>query len=221
VGTVRGKVKDRILDAALAVLRESATRRFAQPIVARTAGVPQGHLTYYFPKKLDLLIAVAKRYTQLVAKELTPFLRGRKWHDATEQERQDARAFVTKLVKDRERTRMLVRLVAEADADPGLRDAVAEGAWFSRGALARILDVEDDHPDVDVAFAIFWGLGLQYLVFRDRRTEADLDAALDIAFEHLESMSQRHHPEAPIRKPTTRPPPPAYTSHPFDHLDSE
>jgi AcrR family transcriptional regulator len=181
-------------------------------VVARTAGVPQGHLTYYFPKKLDLLIAVANRYAQLVARELAPFLRGKNWHDASAQERADAKSFIRKLVRDRERTRLLIRLISEADAEPALRGAVAEGAWFSRSTLARLLGIEPEHPDVEIAFAMFWGLGLQHIVFRDRRTDADLDAALDRAFDYLEHVSRKHHPETERR---------ASGSHPLDHVDPE
>jgi AcrR family transcriptional regulator len=208
--SIRGQVRERILDAALAVLREGATRRFAQPVVARTAGVPQGHLTYYFPKKLDLLIAVANRYAQLVARELAPFLRGKRWHEASPQEREDARTFVRTLVRDRERTRLLIRLISEADAEPALRGAVAEGAWFSRSTLARVIGIEPEHPDIEVLFAMFWGLGLQHMVFRDRRTEASLDAALDRAFEHFDEISRKHHGGA---APSG--------SHPFDDVDPE
>ena len=53
-------VKTRILQAALGVLAEHGAAELTQPKVARAAGVRQSHLTYYFPTRADLLLAVAE-----------------------------------------------------------------------------------------------------------------------------------------------------------------
>jgi AcrR family transcriptional regulator len=56
-------VKDRrqdIINASLAVLRESGYSGFTQPRVAAEAGLRQSHLTYYFPTRVDLLAGVAR-----------------------------------------------------------------------------------------------------------------------------------------------------------------
>src|ERR1700679_4168458 len=56
-------MKDRrqdIINASLAVLRESGYSGFTQPRVAAEAGLRQSHLTYYFPTRVDLLAAVAR-----------------------------------------------------------------------------------------------------------------------------------------------------------------
>jgi AcrR family transcriptional regulator len=52
--------RQEILDAALAVLRDDGYVGFTQPRVAARAGMRQSHLTYYFPTRADLLMAVAK-----------------------------------------------------------------------------------------------------------------------------------------------------------------
>lgn len=182
-------VRERILDAALSLLRDVAVKKLAQPQVARLAGVPQGHLTYYFPKKLDLLVAVGRRFAELVQRDLAPFLGGARWDSQPPAARERALGFVGKLAKDRERTRMLLRLLVEADGDPKLRDAMAEGAGFVRSVLAQVLGKPKDDPDVDVALAMFWGLGMQHLVFA--RTDEQTDAVLARMQEWIDATSTR------------------------------
>ncbi|MCD2195115.1 TetR family transcriptional regulator [Actinomycetospora endophytica] len=48
-----------IVAAALEVIGESGLGGFTQPRVAARAGMRQSHLTYYFPTRDDLLLAVA------------------------------------------------------------------------------------------------------------------------------------------------------------------
>ncbi len=60
--TAAGGVRDRILAAALALLRETGIQGLSQVQVARRARVRQSHLTYYFPRRHDLLAAVAVRF---------------------------------------------------------------------------------------------------------------------------------------------------------------
>src|SRR5262245_36386011 len=57
----RRSVRERILDAALAILSESGIQHLTQPEVAKRAGVRQSHLTYYFPTRDDLLEAGTER----------------------------------------------------------------------------------------------------------------------------------------------------------------
>lgn len=183
-------VRERILDAALSILGDVAVKKLAQPRVARVAGVPQGHLTYYFPRKLDLLVAVIRKFAQLFQRDLSPFLgSSASWDAHPPATRERAIGFVGKLAKDRERTRMLLRLLVEADGDPKLREAMAEGAGFVRSVLAQVLGKPQDDPDVDVALAMFWGLGIQHLVFA--RTNEHTDAVLTRMREWLDANSAR------------------------------
>lgn len=163
-------VRERILDAAMSLLRDAKTKKIAQPQVARLAGVPQGHLTYYFPKKLDLMVAIGKRYAQVIRRELAWLLEGPVWQERDEESRQEVLGHISRFVTDRERTRMLLRLLVEADADPAVGVVQATSAEFVRSSLARLMDRDVHDPDVDIALAIFWGLGLQHLVF-DRSDE--------------------------------------------------
>ena len=52
-------VRERILDAGVRLLREAGIRALSGSQVARHAGLSQSHLTYYFPRRTDLLVALA------------------------------------------------------------------------------------------------------------------------------------------------------------------
>ena len=53
-------VKERLLEAGVTLLREQGIAALTQPRIARQAGVSQSHLTYYFPTRNVLLLAIAE-----------------------------------------------------------------------------------------------------------------------------------------------------------------
>jgi AcrR family transcriptional regulator len=59
--TASADVRARILAAACALLAHEGVTALTQPKVSRAAGVSQSHLTYYFPKRADLRLAVARQ----------------------------------------------------------------------------------------------------------------------------------------------------------------
>lgn len=180
-------VRERILDAALRVLGESGVRSFAQPKIAKAAGVPQGHLTYYFPKRLDLLAAVAARFVERLREDVPALMdlateAGARLDDAG---RRRAMGFVAKLAKDRGRTRTLLGLLATTGEDEALRKQMASHAKNIRGLVARLVGRDVDDPEVDLALATLWGLGLSHLVFEDR-TAAETDRLIERFYERLQ-----------------------------------
>lgn len=175
-------VRDRILDAAVGLLKEAGVKRLAQPQVARAANVPQGHLTYYFPKKSDMLMAVAARFLEMIASE--PGV-----DDPALVRRETLLLSMAKrLVMDRTRTRMLLGLLVEADGDEELRGAMKRGATFVRGSLATAFDLPVDSRESHLALALFWGLGLQQFLLGDDRSPEETEALLVRAIEVLKSL---------------------------------
>ena len=53
--------RERVLEAALVVLRDVGYGQFSVQKVAREAGVYQGNITYYWPRRRDLVLALAVR----------------------------------------------------------------------------------------------------------------------------------------------------------------
>lgn len=109
--------RERILQAAIDVLREEGLVRFSQPRVAARAGLRQSHLTYYFPSRVDLLRAVA----DLAVAQRIAALQVIGTVSTVEQKI----AVLAGVLADPEQTRVLVALTQSADQDPCVREAFA------------------------------------------------------------------------------------------------
>ena len=68
-------VKDAILDASVALLKDKGIAALTQPQVARAAGIKQSHLTYYFPTRAALLLAIAEHSIDVTMSEVGARLR--------------------------------------------------------------------------------------------------------------------------------------------------
>lgn len=188
--TDKTAVRTRIVDAALHLLETTGIRGVAQPRVAKVAGVFQGHLTYYFPKRHDLLEAVTDRFVELLRAELpaeiVPLFSRRK----------AAMVFVRKLVKNRARTRTLLGLVVAADEDPALRKRLVDNAGRLRKLVAGFVDRDVEDSDVDIVLATLWGLGLMHLIL-DERDEETTVARVERFEEWLDTMIEKR--RAPVQ----------------------
>ncbi len=171
-------VRERILDAAMEQLRVHGVRALTQPQVAKAAGVLQSHLTYYFPRRTDLLLAVARHSSEGTAKELQGFLAAHAFPTADDDVRGRVMDLVRMLAKDRGRTRVLLALLVEADDDAKLKAVLVENVGMVRGLVALALRRPLEDPDVDIVLAAFWGLGLQHFILSEKRGEAYTDALL-------------------------------------------
>lgn len=163
-------VRARILNAAVDLLKVSGIKKLAQPQVAKAAGIPQGHLTYYFPKKADLLSAVAQRFGELMGEDFGAFV-----GEGKRSVKRQGLALAGRLVKDRQRTRMLLGLLVEADAEPKIAASIEQNAALVRTLVAGLMGRGEDDADVDLALATLWGLGLQHLIFARTRSERETD----------------------------------------------
>lgn len=185
-------MRDRILEAAVGLLRDSGVKKLAQTQVAKAARVPQGHLTYYFPKKADMLMAVAERFLAMLAADAP--------EESADRSRTSAYALdVTKrLIRDVTRTRMLLGLLVEADRDDDLRAAMIRGATFVRASLASAFELPVEGPQADLALAVFWGLGLQQFLFGEQRTPEETAALIEKAAAWIEQIKATDGPPPPV-----------------------
>ncbi|MCA9589124.1 MAG: TetR/AcrR family transcriptional regulator [Myxococcales bacterium] len=190
-------VRERILDAAVKLLETSGVSKLAQPQVAKEAGVPPGHLTYYFPKRLDLLSAVASRFVTMLREDVPSLFGVQELDDAM---RAKALGFVARLTKNRARTRMLLGLIVAAEEDPELREQVAENVQLMRGLIARVLRCSEKDRDVDVVLAGFLGIALQHLVLEGRQSDGETDAVI-ARFEEWMRASAATRAKKPRDKP--------------------
>ena len=176
MGRPASDVREQIVTAAVELLRAHGVRAVVQTRVAEDAGVPQGHLTYYFPKKSDLLVAVARRFREDSAKEVVRFFGSSRSQTGSREER--LLGVVRTMSEDRERTRALVGLMLESERHTALREELLIGVREIRQFLASVLGKTEPDADVDVLLALYWGLGIQHLVLGDERSATERQALL-------------------------------------------
>ena len=156
-----GGVAERILDAALALLRESGVQRLTQTEVATRAGVRQSHLTYYFPTREDLLAAVTTRAVEGIAAGVRRVV-----GEPADAAPGTVPARLASAVADLEHMRMFVGLIVEADGDPTLRAMLVAGTQRLERELADALGGTGASERARLVLAAVWGLGLYRFVVR-------------------------------------------------------
>jgi AcrR family transcriptional regulator len=159
-----GGVRERILAAATDVLRTHGIQGLSQLHVAREAGVRQSHLTYYFPKREDLVEAVAMRFIDHAFGGIGALTAGAATDDRVATLRRMAA-----MVADAGHMRMFTSVIIEADRDPKLRAAVVRVTKQLQSAFAVWLGGEDASERAHVVLASLWGLGLYDFLIRPTR----------------------------------------------------
>ena len=189
-----GDRREEIVRVALDLLREEGAKGLSQPQVAKRAGIPQGHLTYYFPRKADLVAAVARLLQQETDRDLARIASRALASDAHAASAQ----LLEDLILDRERSRAVLGLTIESERDPEVRDVLLEIVERGRPGLAFLLGVDSADPMVDLLQAVTWGLQLQQLLHRRGR------AAVKELVERLLAWLEREQAARTARAGSTR-----------------
>jgi AcrR family transcriptional regulator len=138
---MRRPVRDRILEAALALLAEGGAHELTQPRVAKAAGVRQSHLTYYFPTRGELLQEVARHSIEKLAGELAHGKPGA------------LPEAIAAGAADKRRSRIMLGLVNAADRDPKIRRRLRKFVAELRGRMTPVLAAAGVATDAEsVAF---------------------------------------------------------------------
>jgi AcrR family transcriptional regulator len=169
------EVRERILDAALALLARGGAAELTQPRIARAAGIRQSHLTYYFPTRDALLQAVADRSIDALAATLMRAARrGRLGSDTLP--RALARA-----ITDKGRTRTMLALVGTADRDPEVRKRLRRFIGEARARLSGVVRAAGGpgQPE-DIAFlhTLLVGCAVLHLARDDAASRREATAVL-------------------------------------------
>jgi len=180
-------VRKRILDTAYDLLAEHGAAYLTQPRVSRAAGVRQGHLTYYFPRRSDLLVALARHSMEFLAHPLIP------------QERRAAVApalgeiFVQALT-DRRRVRAVLGLIAAADEDPGVREALRDLVHRVRGRISELfvsLGLPGDPETIAAVHTFIVGAGVLHHARADDEARAELQVIMRFLADWLSQAPRR------------------------------
>jgi AcrR family transcriptional regulator len=150
-------MREQILAAAQELVRTEGIKALTQPRVAKLAGIRQSHLTYYFPRKADLFLALLEfSHAQIAGpvakgsgdlKRLVPFLKA--------------------LLLDRGRSYFFFGTVLEVCDEPELRAAVAEHARGLARFVAPFFGRQADDPAVIAFVDMLRGIALRRLLEPD------------------------------------------------------
>lgn len=182
--------RDQILSAAVQVLQDEGPAKLTQTRVAKAAGLRQGHLTYYFPKKSDLWLATAARAHDEMERQFEEMLASQ----APGTGRQDVRSrlvgLLTELVHNHQRTRILLSLALQAQEDPELMTMCRENIYRSRAFLTKALGTLFPAPIVELTLATLWGLGMRDLLIQTGDGEAQATELIERLFDVLEGANR-------------------------------
>tara|TARA_R110002096_G_scaffold16898_9_gene57895 strand:+ start:3715 stop:4281 length:567 start_codon:yes stop_codon:yes gene_type:complete len=183
-----------ILSAAVQVLQDEGPTKLTQTRVAKAAGLRQGHLTYYFPRKSDLWIATAERAHDEMEAQFAALLSSSGLHESKNKVRPKLVELVTNLVGNRQRSRVLLSLVLQAQEEEELNELCQQNARRSREFLTTVLAGQYSAPIIEVALAAFWGLGMRELISGVAEETCETHELVSALFELLDAVPQ---PTAP------------------------
>lgn len=166
-------IREEILRAGLAIMRTDGIQALTQVQVARKASVRQSHVTYYFPKRHDLIAAVAGRFIDDISKGgAKATAHAPEGNLGTTLER------VMSAIGDKGHMRMFIGLIVEADGDPDLRQLLVRLTRQMQELLATLIGGDNAQERAALVLASMWGIGLFDFVTRPRRRRTSLSADL-------------------------------------------
>lgn len=160
----QNSARDMILSAAVQVLQDEGPTKLTQTRVAKAAGLRQGHLTYYFPRKSDLWIATAERAHNDMEAQFASLLSTSGLGDSKKEVRPKLVKLLTDLVDNHQRSRVLLSLVLQAQEEVELMELCRENSQRSREFLKAALGAHYPSAIVEVTLAALWGMGMRELI---------------------------------------------------------
>ncbi|CAN7216041.1 TetR/AcrR family transcriptional regulator [Bradyrhizobium sp. LjRoot220] len=153
--TKDASIRDKILGAALQIMQESGIKKLTQPKVAQAAGIRQSHLTYYYPRKIDLVVALLQGHLDQAS---------RRPGNPEKPTRNDIGHALDTLTSDRRRMRFFLGLIIEAEQDPNLRKLVDRHITKFDELIADYFGRKAGDPDVEMFLNTLRGFGMRQLV---------------------------------------------------------
>jgi AcrR family transcriptional regulator len=125
-------IREDILIAGSTLLREKGVTALTQPRIAQAARIKQSHLTYYFPTRANLLLAIAEftifSVMDNVAVQLQAKPQGKTLADA-----------VSKILIEGIPPRVFIGLIVAADSDPDIRKLLRKLIRHVRTVMQHLL----------------------------------------------------------------------------------
>lgn len=178
-------VRQSILDAGVALLKDKGVAALTQPQVARAAGIKQSHLTYYYPTCADLLLAIAE-YS--IAATLERFAERLAGHPAPA----TVAGQIAEVMIDGLPPRLIVGLIVAADAEPKIRCALTGFIAHVRARLQQLLaaaGVAADSETTLLAHATLVGLSIMHQARLSDESESEVRCGIAALMQRLAAGS--------------------------------
>jgi AcrR family transcriptional regulator len=163
-------IKDDILMAGSTLLREKGVTALTQPQVALAANIKQSHLTYYFPTRSSLLLAIAEYTLSGLMDEVAARLQ------ASPRDKTLAEA-LSRIMIEGFPPRVFIGLIVAADSDPDIRKLLRKLIRRVRTALQHLLEQAGIAADAEAAMlfhASLVGLAVMHQARMSRESAADV-----------------------------------------------
>lgn len=155
-GADEGGPRRRILDAALDIVEAEGIASLTQPKVAKAAGLRQSHITYYFPRKADLVVALLE----------ASHLRAEEGGARTSRSR-DVFSTLSGLMFDRRRMLFFLGILMAVSDDAELREIFRAHADGLARQVSAAFGVLPDDPALVGFIDELRGAGLRLLITAD------------------------------------------------------
>lgn len=126
---------DKILKSAITVIQTEGLKKMSQAHVASVAGLRQSHLTYYFPKRKDLLKALVHTIHDEVKQSM---YRMSKSLTSSPSSIYSAREFFVESVLEPTLAKLMLALMNLAEEDPSLQQWIV---GFDNELIAQLRDL--------------------------------------------------------------------------------
>lgn len=160
-----------ILDYALAIALENGLQSVTQTGVAQAAGIRQSLLTYYFPRKSDLIAALLEHSHQGVAKTVT--------NSAKESLKEDNEvvnlANIKKIFLDKKRMSFFLGFVGQAMDDDELKTILSQHISVFESELAKQLGRQPGDKFIQSFMDHLRGACMRALVYKGKGPKIKID----------------------------------------------
>ncbi len=163
-------VKDSILLAGVALLKEKGIAALTQPQVAKFAGIKQSHLTYYFPTRADLLLGIAEQSIAMTMADLSARLEKKPQHETLA-------VALSQLMLNGIPPRVIIGLIVAADAEPEIRKSLRKLIKHIRTQIRELLLKAGlaTNPDAALLFhATIVGLAVMHQARMNRESASEV-----------------------------------------------
>ena len=163
--------REEILEVALEIVQKQGLKALTQTQVAATAGLRQSHVTYYFPKKTDLLLAVLDASHEASNKKNHGLTKNKSIAPADE-----AIELIETLMLNPKKMGFFVGLIAESSDEKELKKLLAAHAKGFVAHICKLFGRNENDPIVQDFVDQVRGIGLRNLL----ETEAKLKKEINI-----------------------------------------